>query len=146
MFSRLTIEYWKTVKADHFNINKATDGFNQSILRAASETIPRDARKNYRPYWTEELQGLEDEVTWTREKVENNPTPQYNIVHKAHTDKIYKANIQAARTSWIQTNRKVEFGQRWQQTLETDQGHEWQGDKIITCHETRSRSQTSIIV
>ena len=59
MFSRLTNEYFKTVKADHFNINKATENFNQSILREASETIPRSARKNYRPYWTEELQGLE---------------------------------------------------------------------------------------
>ena len=76
MFSRLTNEYCKTVKADHFNMNKATDGFNQSILRVASETIPRGSRKNYRPYWTVELQGLEDEVakTRTREKVENNPT------------------------------------------------------------------------
>ena len=100
MFSRLTNEYCKTVKADHFNINKATDSFNQSILRAASETIPRGARKNYRPYWTEELHGLEDEVARTREKVENNTTPQNNIAHKACTAKYRKAYRQAARTSW----------------------------------------------
>ena len=62
MFSLLTNEYCKTVKVDHFIINKTTDSFNQSILRTASETIPRGAWKNYRPYWTEELQGLEDEV------------------------------------------------------------------------------------
>ena len=99
MFSRLTNEYCKTVKADHFNINKATDSFNQSILRAASETIPRGAWKNYRPYWTGELQGLENEVARTREKVENNPTPQNNISHKACTAKYRKAYIQAARTS-----------------------------------------------
>ena len=47
VFSCLTNEYCKTVKADHCNINKATDSFNQSILRAASETIPLGARKNY---------------------------------------------------------------------------------------------------
>ena len=118
MFSRLTNEYCKTVKAGHFNINKATDSFNQSILRAASETIP------YRPYWTEELQGLEDEVARTREKVENNPTPQNNIAHNACTAKYRKAYIQAAKTSWREKNRKAELGQRWQQTLETNQGHE----------------------
>ena len=72
MFSRLTINYCKTVKADHFNINKATDRFNLPILIAASETIPRDARKNYGPYWIEKLQGFEDEVARTRE-IENNP-------------------------------------------------------------------------
>ena len=124
MFSRFTNEYCKTVKADHFNINKAADSFNQSILRAASETIPHGARKNYRPYWTEELQGLEDEVARTREKVENNPTPQNNIAHKACTAKYRKAYIKAARASWREKNRKAELGQRWQQTLETNQGHE----------------------
>ena len=107
MFSRLTNEYCKTVKADHFNINKATDSLNQSVLRAASETIPRGARKNYRPYWTEELQGLEDEVARTREKVENNPTPHNNIAHKACTAKYRKAYIQAARTSWREKTEKL---------------------------------------
>ena len=66
MFSRLTNEYCKTVKIDHVNVNKTTDRFNQSILIAASETIPRGTQKNYSPYWTEELQGLEDAVTTTK--------------------------------------------------------------------------------
>ena len=106
MFPRLTNEYRKTVQADHFDINKATDSFNQSILRAASETIPRDTRKNYRPYWTEELQGLEDDEARTREKVDNNPTPQNNIAHKACTAKYQKAYIQAARTIWSEKKKK----------------------------------------
>ena len=105
MFSRLTNEFYKTVKADHVIINKATDSFNQSILRAASETIPLGARKNYRPCSTEELQGLEDEVARNREKAENNPTPQNNIAHKACTAKYRKAYIQAARTSWREKNK-----------------------------------------
>ena len=73
MISHLTDEYCKTIKADHFNANKATDNFNQSILRAAFEPIPKGTRKNYRPsYWTTELKGLGNEVARTREKVENN--------------------------------------------------------------------------
>ena len=52
MFSRLTNEYCKTVKADHFNVNKAIDSLNQSILGAASETIP--------PWRPEEQQALLD--------------------------------------------------------------------------------------
>ena len=125
MFSRLTNEYRKTVKADHFNINKATDNFNQSIMRAASETILRGARKNYRPNWTEELQGLEDEVTRTREKVENNPTPQNNRAHKACTAKYRKAYLHTSCKNKLERkSRKVELGQRWQHTLEANQGHE----------------------
>ena len=36
----------------------------------------------------------------------------------------YKLQEQAGE----KTPRKAELGQRWQQTLETDQGHEWWGD------------------
>ena len=90
MFSRLTNEYCKTGKPDHFNIIKATDSFNQSILRAASETISRCALKNYRPHWTEELQELDDDVARTREKVENNLTLHNNIAHKACNAKACK--------------------------------------------------------
>ena len=129
MFSRLTNECCKTIKADHFNINKATDSFNQSILRAASETIPRGARKNYRPYWTEELQGLEDEVARTREKVENNPTPQNNIAHKAYTAKYRKAYIQAARTSWREKTEKL--------NLDRDGNKFWKLTKAMNDEDTK---------
>ena len=116
MFSRLTNEYCKTVKADHFNINKATDSFSQSILSAASETIPRGAQMNYRPYWTEELQGLEDEVARTREKVENNPTPQNNIAHKACTAKYRKAYIQAREKKTEKLNLDRDRNKLWKLT------------------------------
>ena len=81
MFSRLTDLYTKSVKTTDQNINHATVSLNQAILRAASETIPRGAQKKYRPYWTEELQKLEDEVSRTRETVEDNPTTE-NIAYK----------------------------------------------------------------
>ena len=98
MFSRLSDEYCKGTKVDDFNVNRATKSFNQAVLKAASETIPRGARKNYRPYWTEELQELEDEVARTREEVENNPTLENNIALKAYIAKYRKAYIQAVRT------------------------------------------------
>ncbi|RUS72132.1 hypothetical protein EGW08_020105 [Elysia chlorotica] len=68
MFSTLSNIYTTQVKADDLNVNKAIKSFNQVILKAASETIPRGARKNYRPYWTEELQRLEDEMSTTRQE------------------------------------------------------------------------------
>ena len=43
----------------------------------------------------------------TREKVENNPTPQNNIANKACTAKYRKAYIQAARTSWREKTEKL---------------------------------------
>ncbi|PVD27236.1 hypothetical protein C0Q70_12391 [Pomacea canaliculata] len=73
-FVSLSDQYTKGIRVADQNINRAIDAFNKAILKAASEAIPRGARKNYRPYWTEELQELEDEVSKIREKVENDPT------------------------------------------------------------------------
>jgi len=86
-YAALTDLYTKRLRTGDQNINRVTTTFNQAIIKAASETIPRGARKNYRPYWTEELQALEDEVNKTRQDVEDNPTVENNITHKATTAK-----------------------------------------------------------
>ena len=129
-FSRLSDEYCKGVKTDDYNINKATKSFNQAILKAASETIPRGARKNYRPYWTEELQGLEDEVARAREEVENNPTQENNIALKACTARCRKAYVQAARTSWREKTEKL--------NLDRDGNKLWKLTRAMNDENTRS--------
>ena len=130
MFSSLSDEYCKGIKVDDYNINRATDSFNQAALKAASETIPRGARKNYRPYWTEELQELEDEVNSTRERVENSPTQENNIALKACTAKYRKAYIQAARTSWKEKTEKL--------NLDRDGNKLWKLTKAMNDEDTRS--------
>ena len=107
MFSHLSDIYCKGIKVDDINTNRATYSFNKAVLKAASETIPCGARRNYRLYWTEELQDLEDEVTKTREQVENSPTQENNIPMKACTAKYRKAYIQAARTNWRDKTEKL---------------------------------------
>nr|KAG5704148.1 hypothetical protein BaRGS_009678 [Batillaria attramentaria] len=130
MFSQLSDVYCKSVKADDLNINKACGNFTQAILKAASETIPRGARKNYRPYWTEELQQLEDEVTKTREKVESHPTQENNITLKACTAKYRKAYIQAARASWREKTEKL--------NLDKDGNKLWRLTKAMNNEDTRA--------
>ena len=50
-FSELTDNFTESLETTGNNINKIAANFNQSILNAAKETIPRGARKNYKPYW-----------------------------------------------------------------------------------------------
>ena len=45
-----TNKYSKMIKTNHYNINQQVKNLNDCILQAAKETIPRGARKNYRPY------------------------------------------------------------------------------------------------
>ena len=75
-FSQLTDKYTQAIVSTNNNINRPAASFDSAILKAAAEAIPRGARKNYKPYWTEKLQAYEDDVTKTREEVEKNPTPQ----------------------------------------------------------------------
>ena len=99
--------------------------FNSAIHRAAIETIPRGARKNCRPYWTKELQDLEDQVNAARKKVENEPSEDNNINLKATTAKYRKAFIESARNNWQKKTKQLNFDRGGKkQTLEPNPCHE----------------------
>ena len=87
------------MKAHCTDANIMTKDFN-AISKAAAKTNPRDAKKNYRSYWTDELQQLKHNVTVAREKVEKEQTTENNINLKAKTASYTKAFTEAARSSW----------------------------------------------
>ena len=64
----LTDEYTAHINARRKYTNIMTKDFNTATLKAVAETIPNGARRNYRPYWTEEEQPLESYVNVAREK------------------------------------------------------------------------------
>ena len=106
-FATLSDKLCKSVKCDDSNVNRACKNFNKAILEAANGSIPRGARRNYRPYWTEELQELENEFNNCREQVEYSPTLNNNIALKASTARYRKAFNKAARTSWKQKTESL---------------------------------------
>ena len=81
------------------NLNTKIKAFNQAVLKAAQESIPRGARKNYKPYWTEELQLQKDVVREARNLVEQSPSEE-NISLKAASAKHQRTLIQEARKTW----------------------------------------------
>ena len=116
-FATLSDKLCKSVKCDDSNVNRACKNFNKAILEAPNRSIPRGARRNYRPYWTEELQELEKEVTNCREQVECSPTLNNNIAHKASTARHKKAFNKAARTSWKQKTESLNLDKDGQKLL-----------------------------
>jgi hypothetical protein len=56
-------------------------GFQQS--RPALEAIPRGNRKDYKLYWTQQLEELEEQVTVARVNEEENKSTEVNIAYKA---------------------------------------------------------------
>ena len=129
-FSHLTEKYTQTIVTNNSNINRPATAFDTAILKAAAETIPRGARKNYKPYWTEELQNLEDDVTRTREEVERSPTVENNIAFKASSAKCRKEFIQSARNSWREKTESL--------NMEKDSNKLWKLAKSFNDEETKS--------
>ena len=100
LFSHRTSELTKDIRVQGRDINMVVREFNAGILKAAKETIPRGARKSYKPYWSTELQELEDNMTEARREAETNPSEQNNIKLQASKATFLRHKLQAQRRSW----------------------------------------------
>ena len=47
-------------------VDRSSKALVTAILKAAKESIPRGSRRDYKPYWSEELEVLHEEVTTAR--------------------------------------------------------------------------------
>ena len=100
LYSQLTDQVTKDIRVEGRDINKVVKDFNVSILTAAHKSIPRGARQNYKPYWSEELERLDEELSAARREAETNPS-QDNHNHLQHTKaKFLRYKLQARRKSW----------------------------------------------
>jgi len=72
--SQLTDQVTKDIRVEGRDINKVVKDFNIGILTAAHKSIPKGARQNYKPYWSEELKRLDEELSAARRKAETNPS------------------------------------------------------------------------
>ena len=79
----MTDQVTKDIRVEGRDINKVVKDFNVSILTATHKSIPRGARQNYKPYWSEELEGLDEELSAARREAETNPS-QDNHNHLQH--------------------------------------------------------------
>ena len=100
LFAIRTNELTHNLQVEGRNINNVVKEFNKNILQAARECIPRGARKDYTPYWTDQLQQAHDAVTEAREKVENNPTQENHIRLQESKAKYLRTQLESKRQSW----------------------------------------------
>ena len=78
--------------------------FNSCILTAAQKTIPRGARRDYRPYWSQELQDLQDALSEARAAIEANPSQENNTKLQQAKAKFLRHKIQAFDRGWRKKN------------------------------------------
>ncbi|GFR72982.1 hypothetical protein ElyMa_002126900 [Elysia marginata] len=72
-FTSLTDELAVPINARGKKTNPLAKAITEVIIKSAKKAVPRGASKNYRRYWTEELEELENEVNVAGKEVEENP-------------------------------------------------------------------------
>ena len=100
LFKHRTSVMAKGIKTTSRDINKVVKEFNECILKAAAEAIPRGARKHYKPYWSQQLQTLQEELKTARKNAEENPSQAAHNNYQAAKAKFQRNKLQAQRSSW----------------------------------------------
>ena len=100
LFQNLTDTYVAQINCKTNKINTSYSALSKAILRAAKESIPKGARQNYIPNWSEHLQELHDTAAEARNTVENKPTIENYIQLKAANAAYQKEYLKAIRQSW----------------------------------------------
>ena len=72
------------------DINIVIKEFNNYVLQAAKECIPKGARKDYKPYWNEDLNNRHDELTTARNLADVAPSIENNTALKQANAKFIK--------------------------------------------------------
>ena len=100
LFKHRTSTLSKDITVQGRDINIVAKNFNSCILKAAQETIPRGARRNYRPYCSQELQDLQDALSEARAAAEANPSQENKITLQQAKAKFLRHKIQACQRGW----------------------------------------------
>ena len=109
LFKHRTSTLSKDITVQGRDINMVAKDFNSCILKAAQETIPRGARRNYRPYWSQELQDLQDALSEARAVAEANPSQENNTKLQEAKAKFLRHKIQECRRGWREKTASLNF-------------------------------------
>ena len=80
-----------------------------------------DVRKDYKPYWCDEIQQTHDSLTRTKEVAEANPNQENNIKLQHSKARQLKTNHQCQKLGWTEkTSSLNNMETRYQNTMESD--------------------------
>ena len=73
---------------------------SSSWLQATKQAIPRGRRKDYKPYWSNHLQCLRDQLTEARKRLEQLPSPEHTILYNKARTAFDKEKTKETHKSW----------------------------------------------
>ena len=108
-FEQLTDSHCKNINCKTKNVNKSAKELTKAILKAAKESIPRGARKNYIPLWTDDLNQLSNEVSEAREKAEADPCDDNITAYKEAEATFKKEMATTSKMAWKEKTHSLNF-------------------------------------
>uniref|UniRef100_A0A0B7BQ42 Endonuclease/exonuclease/phosphatase domain-containing protein n=2 Tax=Arion vulgaris TaxID=1028688 RepID=A0A0B7BQ42_9EUPU len=99
LFQELADKYCKEINQSG-KVDRDARSFNKAILDAAKKAIPRGRRKNYKPYWTPEMEVLHSSLCSARNTMELAPTDQNVMQHNRARALYVRERNQQCRKSW----------------------------------------------
>nr|KAG5706601.1 hypothetical protein BaRGS_005671 [Batillaria attramentaria] len=99
-FAHRTNALTKDIQVHGRDVNNVVKEFNSSLLQAAKECIPRGARKDYKPYWSDQLQTLQDDLNEARTRAEEQPSQENHERLQQAKAKFLRTKLEATRRSW----------------------------------------------
>lgn len=108
-FEARTNEITRDIEIEGKNINNVVKALNTGILKAAKDSIPRGVRKDYKPYWSNEIQATHDALTQAREDAELNPSQENNIKLQKCKAKHLRTKLECQRKGWREKTSSMDM-------------------------------------
>ncbi len=122
-YKDLTDELYREICVEGRDINRVTWDLNAVILKASHKCIPLRSRRDYKPYWSNDLEVLQEDLSYARLDAETTPSQENNITLRQAKAKFLKAKIQARRTSWKEKIASLNMEKLWKLTKQlNDEG------------------------
>lgn len=109
LFQSVSDDLCKDIRVEGRDINNIVRDFNKCILKSAQQSIPRGARKDYKPYWSDQLEELQTKLSEAREEAENNPSQEANNNLQHAKAKFLRHKLEAQRKSWRNKTASLNF-------------------------------------
>ena len=135
-YRELTDALCSDIRVDGRDIDKVTKDFNAALLKAAHKCIPRGSRRDYKPYWNDDLETLQEELSEARREAETHPSQDNNNHLQKARAKFLRTKIQARRKSWHEKTASL--------NLEKDSSKLWKLTRQLNDEGGHKRGTTAV--
>ena len=96
---------------EYTSVDNICDDVTKAILDAAAKSIPRGCRKEFKPFWTQEIQEAVDLRSSARKALEENSTEENKVNYNRQCAKVKLAVNTAKRQAWAKTTGELDLSQ-----------------------------------